>query len=205
MNPGVTQHMSFFAQFERHERRLFRLDTRIYLHDDVSPSSDDQCVAAVIAKNPGSAVPTKLGKLTRLTLDGDKLLPTVRNRFIDAYSIAKLDIPTGAFVRVWNLLYLCNPTLTKAIAEFATVSKPVWCKTEKNAPPIVWFAWGPPKAKLDEYKQRFLSTAFDTVFYFDMDSEKVVAKRPALSSRVKHTQGMPKAPINKHLAALIAG
>ena len=196
--------MSFFAQFERHERRLFRLDTRIYLHDEASPSSDDQCVAAVIAKNPGSAAPTKLGKLTQLKLDGDKLLPTVRNRFVDAYSIAKLRIPVGAFVRVWNLLYLCNPTLSEAIADFATVSNPVWCKTETEIPPIVWFAWGPPKPKLDTFKQRFLTTAFDTAFYFDMDSKKVVPNRPARSSRVKHTQGMPKVPINNYLATLIA-
>jgi len=197
--------MPFYAQFERHEQRLFRLDTRIYLRDSASPSNDDDCVAAIIAKNPGSAVPTKLGKLTTLKLNGDKLLPTVRNRFIDAFGIAQLDIPDGAYVRVWNLLYLCNPTLSKAISEFATVTTPVWCKTEGDVPPIVWFAWGPPDSKLNSFKERFLTASFGNAFYFDIDSKKVIPNIPTCSSRVKHTQGMPRGPINKHIATLIVG
>lgn len=197
--------MSYFARFRRHEHQLFRLDTRIYLDDADTPSDDDTCVAAIIAKNPGSATPTVLAKFTPLTLDGDKLLPTVRRRFVDAYTNAQTDIPRGAFVRVWNLVYLCNARLADAITAFNTINRPLWCDTENDVPRVVWFAWGPPKPMLDLHKQRFLSLQVENAFYFDMDSATVVAQKPELSSRVKHTQGMPKEPIDRHLAKLIAG
>ena len=197
--------MHFVARFTKHEQQLFRLDTRIYLRDRVSPNENDPCVAAIIAKNPGSATPTKLDQLTELALYGDKLLPTVKKRFVDAYSEAGVDIPANAFIRVWNLLYLCNPNLTDAINAFESVPNPMWCDTEQQIPQIVWFAWGPPKAKLDLYKQRFLSQDYRHAFFFDMDSQPVVAECPNETSRVKHTQGMPRNPIHDHIVNLIAG
>src|SRR5687768_2305947 len=103
--------MSYFANFQRCGGALFRLDTRIYLNDHDAPSKHDVRIAAVVAKNPGSAKPRALGRLAPLTLAGDKMLPSVRNRFRAAYSTAKKVSPQGAYVQVWNLFYLCTPNL----------------------------------------------------------------------------------------------
>ena len=200
----VEAKMNYYAKFLNREKQQFRLDTRIYLDSCASPQkSKDNCIAAVVAKNPGSASPIRLGSLEELTLDGDKLLPTVRNRFLDAFEIAGVPVPANGFVRVWNLLYLCNPNLNEALKTYPTIKRPLGCKSERSFPPIVWFAWGPPKKGLDEYKARFLEAKIVDAFFYDMDKSKVIAKKPKPDSRVKHTQGMPKGPINDHLARLI--
>lgn len=196
--------MHFVARFQQHEHQLFRLDTRIYLQDCSSPEEDDPCVAAIVAKNPGSATPVELDQLTELALDGDKLLPTVRKRFVEAYDEADVSIPHQAFVRVWNLFYLCHPRLRDAITAFEAVSNPLWCHTEHAVPPIVWFAWGPPRRQLDAFKQRFASRQYIHTFYYDMDDEAVVTEPPPIEARVKHTQGMPRDPVHEHLVALIS-
>lgn len=84
--------MAFYACFQSHDGFRFRLDTRIYLRDEDTPDIKGTCVAAIIGKNPGSAVPVdsnRDGKISLINLRGDKLLPYVRNRFRNAYSLAK--------------------------------------------------------------------------------------------------------------------
>jgi hypothetical protein len=49
------------------------------------PQESGKCVGAIVGKNPGSAKPTQLGVWGPLNLDGDKMLPSVRNRFVAAY------------------------------------------------------------------------------------------------------------------------
>lgn len=195
--------MSFFAHFRMHEGHQFRLDTRIYLRDSDKPGERDTCVAAIIGKNPGSANPTQFNRLTQLSLDGDKLLPNVRNRFRAAYERSGSQIPRGAYIRVWNLLYLCNPDLKDAIASFTTVRRPLICDTEQTMPRMVWFAWGPPNPKLSEYMSRFLDRAIDCPFYYDIDAKKVVTSKPTLTSKVKHTQGLPMEPVERHLSRIV--
>lgn len=94
--------MPDFACFRTHEGHQFRLDTRVYLRD-AGPGVADHCVAAVVGKNSGSANGKKFDCLAPISLDGDKLLPFVRYRFQNAYGRAGMDIPAGAYVRVWNL------------------------------------------------------------------------------------------------------
>lgn len=99
--------MSYYANFQKHGEAIFRLDTRVYLQNEASPSPNDLCVAAIVGKNPGSARPTEFDCLTRLSLRGDKLLPSVRNRFISAYARAGKAIPGNSttsyhLVRVWR-------------------------------------------------------------------------------------------------------
>lgn len=195
--------MPFFAEFRIHEGHQFRLDTRIYLRGCDKPGTNDTCVAAIIGKNPGSANPKKYDELAELSLDGDKLLPYVRNRFIAAYELAGSAIPQGAFIRVWNLVYLCNPKLSAAIAALDTIKQPLVCATEINSPRIVWYAWGPPNTKLMKFTTRFIERRAMRPFYFDIDSKKVVAGKPQQISKIKHTQGMPAQPIEKHLAQQI--
>ena len=197
------KHMCYFAKFTIHEGYQFRLDTRIYMRHSDEPSEDDRCVAAIVGKNPGSASPTEFDCLTRLSLDGDKLLPNVRNRFLAAYRRAGVRTPPGGFIRVWNLIYLCNPKLKDAIASFNSVHHPLFCNTENTIPPIVWFAWGPPNSQLREFTTRFLDKTFAHPFYYDMETGTIVSRLPTPTSRVKHTQGLPAEAVEKHLARII--
>ena len=57
--------MCFYARFEIIENNLYRFDTRIYFNNH-SPGSDDECIGAIIGKNPGSAKPIELGRLAKL-------------------------------------------------------------------------------------------------------------------------------------------
>jgi len=195
--------MPYFAHFRMHEGHQFRLDTRIYLRESDEPCDRDTCVSAIIAKNPGSANPTQFNRLTRLSLDGDKLLPYVRNRFIAAYARSGSEIPNGAYIRVWNLLYICNPDLKDAIAAFKTVKKPLVCDSERAMPRVVWFAWGPPNPKLNQFTSRFIERTVECAFYYDIGTKKVVTSKPKQTSKVKHTQGLPKEPIEMHLARIL--
>lgn len=195
--------MPYFARFKICKGYQFRFDTRIYLREQDAPGARDVCVAAVIGKNPGSAMPTRMNQLSEISLNGGKLLPTVRNRFLNAYERAGLDVPDGAFIRVWNLFYLCNPNLSEAITQNTAIGGPLDRKSEKDEPEIVWFAWGPPKAKLRPYYMRFLTRPFKRPFYFDITKKRVVRGMPDAACRVKHTQGMPGAAIEQHLAAAL--
>jgi hypothetical protein len=195
--------MPYFASFRMHERHQFRLDTRIYLRDE-EPGDDDHCVAAIIGKNPGSANGKEFGRLAPIALDGDNLLPYVRKRFQKAYERAGAGIPSGAYVRVWNLFYLCNKTLAAAVKAHAGIRRPLSCGSESAWPPIVWFAWGPPKPWSRRMAVRFLGQAIEYPFYYDMDSKKVVAAIPGPASRVKHTQGLPGEPVEIHLASILS-
>ena len=99
------KHMSlrmqrYYAHFERIDRKMFRLDTRIYLDSRDDPKPHGKCVAAVVAKNPSSASARSIGVWDRLDLKHDRLLPSVRNRFLAAYRKANKRAPYGAYVRV---------------------------------------------------------------------------------------------------------
>ena len=91
--------MTYFARFESVADHIFRFDTRIYLGKH-NADEDGECVGAIVGKNPGSAKPTQLGVLAPLKLDGDKMLPSVRNRFIAAYQNAGKPIPNNVFIQV---------------------------------------------------------------------------------------------------------
>lgn len=133
--------LSYFARFEEISGQIFRFDTRIYL-TDFNIDAESICVGAIVGKNPGSAKPRVLNQLQSIELDGDKMLPTVRNRFLSAYQAAKKKLPENAFVRVWNLFYLCNPDLNSAVTKIEQFPDLPVCKTELENPPIVWFGWG---------------------------------------------------------------
>lgn len=194
--------MSYFARFKECEGHPFRLDTRIYLRDE-GPGVGDRCVAAIIGKNPGSARGKANGRLTPAALGGDKFLPVTRNRFRNAYGRAGVEIPGGAYVRVWNLFYLCDKALRAAVRAHAGVRRPVACDSERERPPIVWFAWGPPTPWSRPMVPRFLDPKIEHPFYYDMDLNKVVAGLPGPTSRVRHTQGLSAEPVEVHLATIL--
>lgn len=193
--------MTYYARFETIENHLFRFDTRIYLgeHDT---NQDGECVGAIVGKNPGSAQPTQLGVFAHLNLDGDKMLPSVRNRFIAAYEQAVKPIPANAYVQVWNLFYLCNPNLDEACSIIKNFAIQPQCPSEKNQPKVVWFAWGGNDGHLNPFKPRFIKRNIPS-FYYNHQSRAVVSHAPSEHDFAKHPQGMPATPVINHLASVL--
>lgn len=194
--------MSYFARFEAIDGQLFRFDTRIYL-DGCPTNGKGRCVAAIVGKNPGSATASTLDTLVPLELNGDKMLPTVRNRFINGYRLADKAIPRNAFIRVWNLFYLCDPDLTSACNRMNHYQTMPPCETEKIAVPVLWFGWGGDDSRLNAFKQRFLQKRAAKTFFYDHHQAKVVNSKPGQQSFAKHTQGMPAQPVEEYLASVV--
>jgi hypothetical protein len=190
----------YFALFTKVDDDLFRLDTRIYLNDSGGPGLNDACVAAVVAKNPGSAAPNNLGILARLQLSNDKMLPTVRNHFIAAYKQAGKDIPEGAFVRVWNLFYLCCADLRDAVRRYRRVHTPLFCQSENCCPPLVWFVWGGSDPALDSLKLRFASLPAAYPCFYDWVDRVMKPGIPCPSDFAKHPQGLAGSEVVPFLA-----
>ena len=199
--------MSYYAQFVPHGGAIFRMDTRIYLSGSPASQDDGKRVAAIIGKNPGAALTGANGGWGELKLAGDNMLPSVRNRFIEAYQLAGKQIPKLAFVQVWNLFYLCNKDLVSAVNSIDQITSAPRCRREEDGhtPPIVWFAWGGDNPHLNKYKERFLKT--DTrlghVFFYDYNQKMIRTQFPEAVSHVKHPQGLPRQPVVKHLATIL--
>jgi hypothetical protein len=193
--------MTYYARFETVADHMFRFDTRIYLGEHDSHQSGE-CVGAIIGKNPGSAKPTQFGILAPLELNGDKMLPSVRNRFIAAYEQTGNHIPANAFVQVWNLFYLCNPNLGEACSKISNFASPPQCPSENNEPKVVWFAWGGNDGRLNPFKLRFTSCQRPS-FYYNHQSRAVVSHTPSAHDFAKHPQGMPAIPVINYLASVL--
>ena len=193
----------YVAKFLMHSDAIFRLDTRIYLADCVGPRKDDACIAAIVAKNPGAALPKIYDSLSGFDQGKGQLLTTVRNRFEDAFERARKDVPERAFVRVWNLFYLREPDFHAAIKRFKSIRKPPKCRTEDTVPPIVWFAWGGPHRDLliEELKGRFRAKRIAHPFFYDR--QKIVCAVPQPGEFARHTQGLRAEPIVEFLSKLL--
>lgn len=194
--------MEYLARFEEIDGVLFRFDTRIYLHG-YDPEKNSNCVGAIVGKNPGSAIPNALNELVPLELNGDKMLPTVRNRFIDGYKLANKEISLNSFVRVWNLFYICDPDLDSACQKAASYKELPICITENDGAPIVWYGWGGNDQRLNLFKERFIAKAWPQQFFYDHNNSCVNTHPPTIESFAKHTQGMPSKPVNEHLANVL--
>lgn len=194
--------MTYLAKFENIGGSLFRFDTRIYL-GNYDSSVDSTCIGAIVGKNPGNAKPNTLGVLDNLSLDRDNMLPSVRNRFLTVYKLKGLTPPTNAFVRVWNLFYLCNKDLLRAKKELKTHQSLPICNSEMDDAPITWFAWGGSDKFLNIYKSRFIGRQYNQPFFYDYNINAIQNKIPTVIDSVKHTQGMPKHSIERYLANII--
>jgi len=205
--------LPYYAQFKQINGHSFRFDTQIYLHDRPIPQKRDteNCVAAVVMMNPGSATPLSAsGDWERI--GADHTLGTVRNRFRDAYKINGEKIPVKAFVQVWNLFYLCDadsPHALTTLAEYRqTFGDPdrSECEDLPN-PKFIWFAWGgrEPSEGVEHYnslKNKFRSKNCLHTFYYghkespdyDPCTASVIAGTPGSDDFVKH----PLYLMNKH-------
>jgi hypothetical protein len=202
----MTHH--YFALFSKGVPDL-RHDTRIYLTPQSEVTSNDFPIAAVIAKNPGSAVvgvEGNYGELRPLNLAKDQMLRQVKRVFEKAYAQAKRTLPPGGYIQIWNLFYRCESDLSKAKKNLpeALLSDEL-CKTETKPCPILWYAWGGADKKLNPLKKRFLGSQAQCQksIYWDYSTKEVIRKKPSETSSVKHPQGMPHDKIVKELARLI--
>jgi len=188
---------NFWAKFKKEGSNLYRFDTRIYLNKIKKPRKGDVCIGAVVGKNPGSAKPSedKNGKLQKISLDGDKLLPTVRNIIQKSYRKNNRTIPAGHYVQVLNLFYLCNPKLEDAINQFESQNKKVFCDSEDKAFPWIWYLWGSSNSSLNIYKKRFFNIKADTHFFFNQENQEVCRRIPTANDFARHTQGLKQSLI----------
>ncbi len=194
----------FWAEFLELGNDTFRFDTRIYLHPIKRIKNGDHCIGAVVGKNPGSAKSTAVGTgIKAIELDGDKLLPTVRNIIIKAYNESGIHIPERGYVQVLNLFYLCNPNLDKAISEVENNTNAKNDPAENLSFPWVWYVWGSKSEILNAYKGRFSSLKSNNHFYYDKELSKVVSKPATERSFAKHTQGLKHALVVPYISGVI--
>jgi hypothetical protein len=146
-----------------------------------------------------------VGRWHELDLRKDRMLPSVRNRFVSAYQHARIPIPRPAYIRVWNLFYLCDATLNSALRAIKGISNPPVCATESKAPPIIWFAWGGDDPRLNSFKQRFSSLPAKQVFFYDWEEAAIVSRLPAETEFAKHPQGLASQPIVTHISKVLKG
>jgi len=182
----------YYACFTQVDDWRFRLDTRIYLDEAQEQRSKDEgaCVASVVCINPGSALEIELDRWTRLDRGKDLTLPTIRKRFVNAFRLAVKDPPEGAFVRVLNLFYLCDPVLEDAVETIRRIgSRKKVCSSEGDFHKIVWFAWGADEkyfAKLGEFKARFQDANAAHSFFFDNRRKEIRVGIPSKADFAKH-------------------
>ncbi len=179
---------NYWAKFIDSENQLFRLDTRVYLNDIEEPSEADICIGAVVGKNPGSARPSpfisRLG-FSQINLQNDKLLPNVKSIIANSSNRVWMN----EYIQVLNLFYLCNANLGEAINIVNNLENTIFCNTENNFFPWVWFVWGGSDATLNEFKIRFQNINAEISFFYDQQNQEVVERIPNQNDFARHTQG----------------
>jgi len=197
---------NYWATFVKTGNHCFRYDTRIYLNAVQSISNSDICIGAVVGKNPGSASPSNLNSnaMQMINLNGDKLLPTVRNIFIKAKTQAKKPIGSNEYVQVLNLFYLCDNNLSTAITSYSTVGPctSLIDSAENKIFPLVWYVWGSPDGRIDCYKQRFSGINTNNHIYYHTTNNQVYCGFPD-TNPARHTQGLKHASIIPALAPFV--
>jgi hypothetical protein len=195
---------NYWAIFEEIEGDVFRFDTRIYLKPIESPETNDECIGAIIGKNPGSAKASRISsELQPINLERDQFLKAVRSIVTKAYCLASITPPERGYIQILNLFYLCNASLPSAIVSINKNPYVRACKAESIEFPWGWYAWGPDSKKLNEFKQRYSGLNATHHFFYDYES-KIVRDTPAsVTDKAKHTQGMPQIPVVEHLVKLL--
>lgn len=179
----------YWAKYFEVKGKLFRLDTRVYLVPKKYPEDEDKCIGAIVGKNPGSAMPevkNDAKTFVPIDLNGDKLLPTVKNIMIKSRDKFR----TSEYIQVLNTFYLCDPNLEKAITSYTSLDANIRCESEKRRFPWMWFVWGQSDIRLRELKERFYACKADKYFFFDNTDKKMKMGRPQPLQPARHTQGL---------------
>ena len=194
--------VNYWAKFENIENNVYRFDTRVYLKEINNPSNNDICLGAIVGKNPGSARGVINNKLVQIDMQGDKLLPTVRNIFKKAYVKSGKEIPDNSYIQVLNLFYLCDADLNNAIKKYEnTTSKIDEC--ENYIFPFIWYVWGDENSKLSIMKDRFNKINSNKHFYFDPETTSIKENIPSSIDFAKHTQGLKQEKVIDYISELL--
>lgn len=128
------------ASFQEKGGFMFRYDTKLWF-DKPARKEEGVCVGAVLGLNPGSSAPAEEPGVATV----DQTMGCILRAFETAASSLGKTLPKNAFVRMWNLMYLCDSNQGSAIEvwlrhpEFAAGD--YLDPTESQAAPFVWFAW----------------------------------------------------------------
>ncbi len=194
--------VNYWAKFENIENNVYRFDTRVYLKEINNPSNNDICLGAIVGKNPGSARGVINNKLVQIDMQGDKLLPTVRNIFKKAYVKSGKEIPDNSYIQVLNLFYLCDADLNNAIKKYEnTTSKIDEC--ENYIFPFIWYVWRCDNSKLSIMKDRFNKINSNKHFYFDPETTSIKENIPSSIDFAKHTQGLKQEKVIDYISELL--
>ncbi len=206
---------NYWAKFIYIEKYLFRFDTRIYLEPVNEVNNNDQCIGAVVGKNPGSAKQSKCisNDIQPLELDGDQLLPNVKSIVKKSYEKVKVTIPEKEYIQVLNLFYLCDKNLEKATKNFEQIKQHgnirYNCDTENQSFNWIWYVWGGKNKNqtidslLNSLKERFRNLNSANHFYYAPKQSKIIYKVPSKSDFARHTQGLKHEFVIPHISGLI--
>ena len=201
---------NFWACFKIINENLFRFDTRVYLQDIEKPLKDDLCIGAVIGKNPGSAQPTdiEINELQPIQLERDNFLPTIKSIITKSYRFyGNINIPSDSknrYIQVLNLFYLCDSVLDNAIEKINGYTNHQICLTENFNFHFIYYAWGEPDARINNYKIRFLNNQCKNHIWYDQRNG--IIKNTIPNSEVdfpRHTQGFEHRLIVPYIAKLL--
>jgi hypothetical protein len=194
----------FWAEFVKIADDTFRFDTRVYFNSISEVRESDNCVGAIVGKNPGSAKSVAIDEgIQPISLDRDKLLPTVRNIFVQSYKEAEVDLPKRGYIQILNLFYLCNKNLGQAIAGVKKNKYAKNCLSENKNFPLIWYVWGDSLDDLNPFKERFKQLKSSNHFYYDKVHNKVVSESPSISCFAKHTQGLRHDYVVPYISGII--
>ena len=128
------------ANFHEMEGKMFRFDTKLWF-DRPPRGGEGVCIGAVMGLNPGSSQPAKEKGFATV----DPTMGNILAAFERAAENIGRPIPNGAFVRMWNLLYLCDSNEGSAIDRWIRNPRfsdaPYLDETEKDEAPFLWLAW----------------------------------------------------------------
>lgn len=195
----------FWASFEKIDENIYRYDTRIYLSDIESINSNDLCIAAVVGINPGSAKANDIYTLglQKINLDGDKLLPTVRNIFLKAYNEAKEEIPKNGYIQVLNLFYLCDENKEEAIRKINNLSEFKTDKLENKEFNLIWYLWGQEDERINFLKNRFKNINSKHHIFYNQIEKQISFNKPDIKSFARHTRGLAHSLIVPSIASIL--
>ncbi len=192
----------YWATFENIENNIHRFDTRVYLKQIQKPSNNDICLGAIVGKNPGSARGTISNKLVNIHKNGDKLLGTVRNIFLEAYKKCGKEIPENSYIQVLNLFYLCDADLNNAIKKYENSTSKIDESENKNFP-FIWYVWGGENKQLSNMKDRFNKINSKKHFYFDSRNDCIKENIPSNIDLARHTQGMNQEKVIDYISKIL--
>ena len=182
----------FFAKFPPPN---WRHDTRIYIEDVVCPQDDDEAIAAVICKNPGSAKAAG-GACAHCGYhglgNGDPTLREIAKIFGAAIN---LRCPQGGplkgdYIQVLNLDYWCESDVDLLKRHLKANPGRDDDPAEDKTFPVIWAAWGGDDTVLNGLKKRFLKSGGQWL-YWDYRQMNVTIGRPGVNSPVKHPERRP--------------